>query len=159
MLIFEANKETPSWFSMMRLYLAHWPDEVPRTFRMLDLIAHGADGHGPVHLLRVSAAEFGFAWEGEERGWIRAALLSLRMLAGLIQQFQSAIFKAWQLKVSVQLSDRKGLQSAQFLDIKGSLQQPTSSHLRERDKMLLRATLCGVFGVVCFLLGKTKKKG
>ena len=67
-LIFEANKETPSWFSMMRWYLVHWPDEVPRTFRMLDLIAHGADGHGPVHLLRVSAAEFGFAWEGKRGG-------------------------------------------------------------------------------------------
>ena len=32
-------------FRMMREYLAHWPDEVARIFRMLDLIAHGADGH------------------------------------------------------------------------------------------------------------------
>ena len=42
-------------------------------------------------------------------------------------------------------------------DLKGSLQLLTSSHLRERDKMLLRAILCG--GVWNgFLLGKAKKE-
>ena len=56
--------------------LNHWPDEV-----MLDLVAHGAEGHGPVHLLLISAAETGFAWDGEERGWIRA-LSPFRMLSG-----------------------------------------------------------------------------
>ena len=58
-----------------------------RIFRMLDLIAHGADGHGLVHLLLNSAAEIGFASDGEERGWIPAALPPLRMLAGPIQHF------------------------------------------------------------------------
>ena len=29
-------------------------------FRMLDLISRGAQGHGPVHLLLISAAEIGF---------------------------------------------------------------------------------------------------
>ena len=48
-------------FRMMRRYLVYRPDEVPRIFRMLDLIAHGADGHGPAHLLLVSAADIGFA--------------------------------------------------------------------------------------------------
>ena len=65
---------------MMRRYLAHWPDEAPRIFRMLDLIAHGAGGHGPVQLLLTSANELGFAWDGEEKGWIRAALLPLRAI-------------------------------------------------------------------------------
>ena len=44
-------------FRMMRKYLAHCPDEVLRIFRMLDLVARRAEGHGPVHLLLVSAAE------------------------------------------------------------------------------------------------------
>ena len=45
----------------------------------------------------------------------------------------------------------------EFADYKGSLQLLTSSHLRERDKMLLRAILCG--GVWNgFLLGKAKKE-
>ena len=44
-----------------------------------------------------------------------------------------------------------------MLIFKGSLQLLTSSHLRERDKMLLRAMLCvGVWNGV--LLGKAKKE-
>ena len=41
---------------------------------MLDLISRGAQGHGPVHLLLISAAELGFAWDGAEKGWIRVSL-------------------------------------------------------------------------------------
>ena len=49
-------------FSMLRRYLAYWPGEVPRVYRMWDLIASGARGHGPIHLLLASAAQIGFAW-------------------------------------------------------------------------------------------------
>ena len=83
-------------FRMMRRYLACRPDEVPRIFRMLDLRAHGAEGHGPVHLLLTSAAEIGFAWDGGEQGWVRAALPPLWMLSGLVQHFHSAVLEAWQ---------------------------------------------------------------
>ena len=51
-----------SRFRMMRRYLAYCPEEEPRIFRMLDLVSRGAHGHGPVHLLLISAAEIGFAW-------------------------------------------------------------------------------------------------
>ena len=54
-----------SRFRMMRRFLAYCPEEEPRIFRMLDLISWGAQGHGPVHLLLISAAELGFAWDGE----------------------------------------------------------------------------------------------
>ena len=57
-------------------------------------------------LLLISAAEIGFVWDGEQQGWIRAALPALRMLAGPIQHFQSATTEARQLKVSAQLADR-----------------------------------------------------
>ena len=53
----------------MRKYLAYCPEEETRIFRMLDLIFRGAQGHGPVHLLLISAAELRFAWDGEEMGW------------------------------------------------------------------------------------------
>ena len=75
---------------------------------MLDLLAHGAEGHGPVHLLHTSAAEIGFAWDGGEQGWIRAALPSLRMLSGPVQHSESAVLEAWQLEVGAQLSEREG---------------------------------------------------
>ena len=62
---------------------------------MLDFIADGALGHGLVHLLLPSAAEIGFVWDGEQRGWIRAA----QDACGPVQHFQCAILEAWQLKV------------------------------------------------------------
>ena len=49
-----------SRFRKMRRYLAYNPFEEPRIFRILDLISRGAQGHGPVHLLLISAAELGF---------------------------------------------------------------------------------------------------
>ena len=67
---------------MMRRYLAQWPDEVLRIFRMLDLVAHGAEGHGLAHLLLVSANELGFTWVLEDKGWVRAAFPPLWMLSG-----------------------------------------------------------------------------
>ena len=56
-----------SRFRMMRRYLSYYHDEEPRIFRMLDLVSRGAQGHGPVHLLLISAAELGFAWDGAEK--------------------------------------------------------------------------------------------
>ena len=51
----------------------------------------------------------------------------------------------------------KGFRGVEFADLQGSLQLLNSTHLRDRDKMLLRAILCG--GVWNgFLLGKAKKE-
>ena len=127
-----------SRFRMMRRYFAYCPEEEPRIFRMLDLISRGAQGHGPVHLL-ISAAELGFAWDGNEHGWVRVSLPPLRMMTGPVQHFRSAILEAWRFHVFAKLSERKGFGSVEFADFQGSLQLLTSSHLRERDKMLLRA--------------------
>ena len=99
---------------------------------MLDLISRGAQGHGPVHLLLISAAELGFAWDGAEKGWVRVSLSPLRMMAGPVQHFYS-------FSVFAKLSERKGFLGGEYSDFQGSLQLLTSSHLRERDKMLLRA--------------------
>ena len=146
-----------SRFRMMRRYLAYCPEEEPRIFRMLDLISRGAQGHGPVHLLLISAAEIGFAWDGDEKGWVRVSLPPLRMMAGPIQHFRTAILDAWHFHVFSKLSERKGFRGVEFADLKGSLQLLNSTHLRDRDKMLLRAILCG--GVWNgFLLGKAKKE-
>ena len=97
-----------SRFRMMRRYLAYNPVEEPRIFRMLDLISRGAQGHGPVHLLLISAAELGFAWDGAERGWVRVSLPPLRMMTGPVQHFYSSIWDAWRFNVFAKLSERKG---------------------------------------------------
>ena len=129
-------------FRMMRRYLAYCPEEEPRNFRMLDLISGGVQGHGPVHLLLISAAELGFAQNGAERGWVRVSLPPLRMMTGPVQDFYSAILDAWRFSVFLPSYLRgRGFLGAEYADFKGSLQLLTSSHLRERDKMLLRAIL------------------
>ena len=64
-------------------------------------------GHGPVHLLLISAAELGFAWDGNEQGWARVSLPPLRMMTGLVQHFRSAILDAWRFHVFATLSERK----------------------------------------------------
>ena len=110
---------------------------------MLDLISRGAQGHGPVHLLLNSAAELGFSLDGHEKGWVRVSLPPLRMMSGPVQHFRSAILDACRFQVFARLSERKGFGGREFADFQGSLQQLTSSHLRERDELLLRALLCG----------------
>ena len=141
----------------MRRFLAYCPEKEPRIFRLLDLISRRDQGHGPVHLLLISAAELGFAWDGDEKGWVRVSLPLLRMMAGPVQHFRSAILDAWRFQVFARLSERKVFWGCEFADFQGSLQLLTSSHLRERDKMLLRAILCGSVWTG-FLLGKAKKE-
>ena len=124
---------------------------------MVDLISRGAQGHGPVHLLLTSAAELGFAWDGEEKGWVRAALPPPKMMTGPIQHFSSSILDAWRLRISALLAERQGFRGAEFVDVRSSLQLLSSSYLRDRDKMLLRAILFGGEWNG-FLLGQARKE-
>ena len=135
----------------MRRYLAYCPEEEPRIFRMLDFISRGAQGHG----LLISAAELGFAWDGAEKGWVRVSLPPLRMMGGPVP---SALLFSMPgvLVCSPNFLRGRVFWVVSYADVQGSVQLLTSSHLRERDKMLLRAILCG--GVWNgFLLGKAKK--
>ena len=81
-------------FRMISRCLACCPDEGPRIFRMLDLIS--AQGHGTIHLLLSSAAEVGFAWDGDAKGWVRTSLPPLRMMSGLSN---ISILLSWMLSV------------------------------------------------------------
>ena len=79
------------------------------------------------------------------------------MMAGPVQHFRSAVWQAWQHRVATDLCKRKGFRGGFGFDVYGSHQLLVSSHLRERDKMLLRAILSGrVWNG--FLLGKVKKE-
>ena len=50
-------------FRLLRRYLALWPAEVGRVYRLLAMVHEGCPGHGPVHLLSANAAEIGFQWD------------------------------------------------------------------------------------------------
>ena len=67
----------------------------------------------------------------------------LSNLAGPLQHFQAAIMDAWRNKVAADLFGREGFRGGPLLDICGSLQLLHSSHVRDRDKGLLRSILVG----------------
>ena len=146
-----------SRFRMMRRYLVYCPEEEPRIFRMMDLISGGAQGHGPVHLLLISVAELGFAWDGAERGWVRVSLPLLRMMTGPVQHFYSFILDAWRYSVFVKLSEREGFRFVQFAVFSRIFETACLFPPEGMRKMLLRAILFGgVWNGI--LLGKAKKE-
>ena len=105
------------------------------------MIGEGCPGHGPLHLLSASAAEIGFFWDPDILAWVRPGLPPLSNLAGPVQHFKAAILEAWRDKVSVDFCGRQGFRGGPLLDVHGSLQLLTSSHVRERDKALLRSIM------------------
>ena len=130
-------------FRLLRRYLALWPAEVGRVYRVLELVGEGCPGHGPIHLLSASAAEIGFRWDLHGLAWVWPGLPLLSNLAGPIQHFRAALLDAWRNKAAADLCGRKGFRGGPLLDVHGSLQLLNSSHVRERDKALLRAIMVG----------------
>ena len=130
-------------FRLFRRFLALWPSQVGRAYRLLDMVSEGCPGHGPVHLLVASAAEVGFMWHPLALAWSRPGLPLLSNLAGPVQHFWAAILDAWQNKAAADLCSREGFRGGPLLDIRGSLQLLNSSHVRDRDKGLLRSVLVG----------------
>ena len=139
------------WFRFRLL----WPAEVGRVYRLLEMVGEGCPGHGPIHLLSASAAEIGFQWDPLALAWIGPVLPLLGNLAGPSQHFKAAVLDAWRDKVAADLCGRKGFRCGPLFDIHGSLQLLNSSHVRERDKALLRTIMVG--GVWNgFLLGRVR---
>ena len=142
-------------FRLLRRYLALWPTEVGRVYRLLEMVSEGSPGHGLIHLLSTSAAQVGFQSVPLRMGWSRPGLPLLSILAGPVQHFKAAILDAWRNKVAADLCGREGFRSGPLLDVFGSLQLLNSSHVRERDKALLRSVMVG--GVWNgFLLGRVR---
>ena len=75
-------------FRLLRRYLALWPAEVGRVYRLLEMVGDGCPGHGPIHLLCSSAARIGFQWNPVALAWIRPGLPMLSHIAGPIQHFR-----------------------------------------------------------------------
>ena len=61
----------------------------------------------------------------------------------LFSVFKAAVLDAWRNKVSADLCGREGFREGPLLDVHGSLQLLNSSHVRERDKALLRGIMVG----------------
>ena len=61
-------------FRLIRRYLALWPTEVGRVYRLLGMFCEGCPGHGPILLLSASAAEIAFKWGSHALAWTRPGL-------------------------------------------------------------------------------------
>ena len=68
-------------FRLLRRYLALWPAEVGRVYRLLEMVGDGCPGHGPIHLLSASAAEIGFQWD--PMPWLGLGLVCLCLVIWL----------------------------------------------------------------------------
>ena len=66
-------------------------------YRLLDSVAEGCPGHGPVHMF-VDSTEIGFQRDSRQLGWERPWLPVLSNLAGPIQHFRAAVLDAWRSK-------------------------------------------------------------
>ena len=62
-------------FRMIRTHLAYRSKEAGGVYRLLDVVTEGCPGHGSIHLLASSAADFGFRWDSRVLGWIVLACL------------------------------------------------------------------------------------
>ena len=133
-------------FRLLRRYLAPWPVNVRRVYRLLEMVGEGAPGHGPIHLLSACAAEIGFRWDSDALAWSRPGLPLLSNLAGPLQHFKAAILDAWRNKVAADLCDRKGFRGGPLQDIHGSLQLLNSSHV-------FGVSWLGVFGMASCWVG------
>ena len=103
-----------------------------------------------VNFFLVVQLKFGFRWNPDALAWFRPGLPMLSNLAGPVQHFKAATLDAWRNKVAADLCGSEGFRSGPLLDVHGSLQLHNSSHVRERDKALLRSVMVG--GVWnCFL--------
>ena len=70
-----------------------------------------------------------------------------------VQHFEAAILDAWRNKVAADLCSRRAFEVGLCWMSMGSLQLLYSSHVRERDKALLRSIMVGVSGMISFLVG------
>ena len=86
---------------------------------------------------------------------VSARLPRLSVVSGPYQHFQAAILDACRDLNAACLCRRKGFRGGPHLDFRGSMQLLFSSHVRDRDKALLRGILSeGVWNG--FLLGKVQ---
>ena len=104
-------------FRLLRRYLALWPAEVGKVYRLLEMVGEGCPGHGAIHLLPAGAAEVGFRWNPDAFAWVGPGLPLLISLAGPLQHFIAAILVAWRNKVAVDLCGREGFRGGLLLDV------------------------------------------
>ena len=98
---------------------------------------------GSLLLVLSSAASLGFSWDSDLCVWLRPGLPALCQVSRPFQFFRKAVWDAWRTKVAGDLSSQAGFRGGRYLDLRGSLELLSSSHLGGGDEGLLRGILFG----------------
>ena len=149
-----------SRFRQLWRYLSYRPQEEDRIFRLLDYASSGSPGMGPFIFLLSLLMRLAFFWILSRPVGFGPGLDPCVMMSGPSSIFVVLYGKPGKKKRPLIFADEKvfGREGVVLLICMASHQLLVSSHLRERDKMLLRAILSG--GVWNgFLLSKAKKRG
>ena len=109
-------------FRLLRRYLALWPAEVGRVYRLLEMVGDGLSWAWVLFIFFLLALPK-LAFSGILMPWRGLGLVCLLLsnLAGPVQHFKAALLDAWRNKVAADLCGRKGFRGGPLLDIHGSL--------------------------------------
>ena len=82
-----------------------------------------------------------FRWDSDALAWSRPGLPQLSNLAGLFSISRLLFLMFGVIRLQLTFVAGRGFRGGPLLDIHGSLQLLSSSHVRERDKALLRGVM------------------
>ena len=119
-------------FRLFRRYLAWWPSQVGRAYGMVLSI------FTLLVLLRLALGGIFWLWLG-----LDPVCPCLVIWLALVNILNATILDAWRNKVAAHLCGREGFRGGPLLDVYDSLQLLNSSHVRDRDKGLLRSIMVG----------------
>ena len=135
---------------MLRRHMAYDSSvhELAGVYSLLRVVAAGAPGHGPVHLLLSSAASLGFSWDSDLCVWVRPGFPALCQVPCPFRFFRKAVWDAWRTKVAGDLSSPASFRGGRYLDFRGSLELLFSPE--RRIKGFCVVFCLGVFGMDFF---------
>ena len=142
-------------FRLLRRYLALWPAEVGRVYRLLAMVRV----LGTVLFILYQLALLRLASIGILMPWLGLGLVCLFFVIwlALFSIFGLLFLMPGVTRLLLIFVVRQGFRGGPLLDVHGSLQLLNSSHFRERDNALLRSIMVG--GVwKSFLLGKVRRQ-
>ena len=97
-------------FRLLRRYLALWPMEVGRVYRLLEMVSGGWSwswSYPP-------SAEIDFRWDPLALAWSLPGIPLHSNLAGPVQHFKAALLDAWRNKDAVDLCGRERFSGRAF---------------------------------------------
>ena len=130
-------------FRLFRRYLALWSSQVGRAHRLLKMLVRGVLGMDLFTYSLPVLPRLGFG--GILSGWVRLDLgcLCFVICLALCSISRLPFLMLGAIRLQLIFGSREGFRGGPLLDIFGSLQLLNSTHVRERNKAVLRSVMVG----------------